>query len=73
MKEASRLVSPTGLRALTYATLIGLLAATGLRPGEALALDNSDVDLTNGILSIRQSKPENPVSSRWRTRHAWRW
>lgn len=56
MKEASRLVSPTGLRALTYATLIGLLAATGLRPGEALALDNSDVDLTNGILSIRQSK-----------------
>ena len=56
MKEASRLVSPTGLRALTYTTLIGLLAATGLRPGEALALDNSDVDLTNGILSIRQSK-----------------
>lgn len=56
MKEASRLVSPTGLRALTYTTLIGLLAATGLRPGEALALDNSDVDLNNGILSIRQSK-----------------
>ena len=56
MKEASRLVSPTGLRALTYTTLIGLLAATGLRPGEALALDRSDVDLSNGILSIRQSK-----------------
>jgi integrase len=56
MKEASRLVSPTGLRALTYRTLIGLLAATGLRPGEALALDKSDVDLNNGILSIRQSK-----------------
>jgi integrase len=56
MKEASRLVSTTGLRALTYRTLIGLLAATGLRPGEALALDKSDVDLKNGILSIRQSK-----------------
>jgi len=56
MKEASRLVSPTGLRALTYRTLIGLLAATGLRPGEALALDKFDVDLNNGILSIRQSK-----------------
>jgi integrase len=56
LKEASRLVSPTGLRALTYTTLIGLLAATGLRPGEALALDKSDVDLNNGILSIRQSK-----------------
>src|SRR5690242_19848960 len=56
MKEAGRLVSPTGLRALSYTTLIGLLAATGLRPGEALALDNSDVDLNNGILSIRRSK-----------------
>ena len=56
MKEASRLTSPTGLRALTYTTLIGLLTATGLRPGEALALNNSDVDLNNGILSIRQNK-----------------
>ena len=54
--EASRLPSPTGLRALTYSTLIGLLAATGLRPGEALALDRCDVDLANGILSIRQTK-----------------
>lgn len=56
MAEANRLASRTGLRALTYTTLIGLLAATGLRPGEALALDNSDVDLENGILSIRQTK-----------------
>lgn len=54
--EASRLSSPTGLRALTYSTLIGLLAVSGLRPGEALALDRSDVDLSNGILSIRQTK-----------------
>ena len=56
MLAASRLPSPSGLRALTYSTLIGLLAATGLRPGEALALDRSDVDLSNGILSIRQTK-----------------
>jgi len=56
MGEASRLSSPTGLRALTYTTLIGLLTATGLRPGEAIALNRSDVDLENGILSIRQSK-----------------
>jgi len=41
---------------LTYTTLIGLLTATGLRPGEALTMNNSDVDLNNGILSIRQSK-----------------
>jgi len=56
MAEAARLESPSGLRALTYTTLIGLLTATGLRPGEALALDRSDVDLESGILSIRQSK-----------------
>lgn len=56
MKEAARLTSPTGLRALTYTTLIGLLTTTGLRPGEALALDTSDVDLENGILAIRQTK-----------------
>lgn len=56
MAEASRLPSPTGLRALTYGALIGLLAATGLRPGEALALDMSDVDLPNGVLAIRQTK-----------------
>ncbi|MBV8841702.1 MAG: tyrosine-type recombinase/integrase [Bryobacterales bacterium] len=56
MAEAARLASPTGLRALTYTTLIGLLTATGLRPGEALTLDRSDVDLENGILAIRQSK-----------------
>lgn len=56
MAEASRLPSPTGLRALTYGTLIGLLAATGLRPGEALAIDVHDADLTNGILAIRKTK-----------------
>jgi integrase len=56
MAEAARLTSATGMRALTYQTLIGLLAATGLRPGEALALDRSDVDLENGILAIRQTK-----------------
>jgi len=56
MAAATRLGSPTGLRALTYTTLIGLLTATGLRPGEALALDRSDVDLETGILAIRQTK-----------------
>ncbi|RCN55901.1 tyrosine-type recombinase/integrase [Acidiferrobacter thiooxydans] len=56
MAAAAQCRSPTGLRALTYTTLIGLLAATGLRPGEALALDRSDVDLQNGILFIRETK-----------------
>jgi len=56
MGEAARLTSPTGVRAMTYVTLIGLLSATGLRPGEALALDLADVDLQSGILAIRESK-----------------
>ena len=56
MAEAARCRSRTGLRALTYTTLIGLLAATGLRPGEAFALDATDVHLESGLLSIRQSK-----------------
>jgi len=56
MLEAGRLDSPSGLRALTYVTLIGLLAATGLRPGEALALDVADVDFQNGVLAVRQTK-----------------
>ena len=56
MAGAARLGSPKGLRAVTHRTLIGLLAATGLRPGEALALNLSDVDLVNGILSVRWTK-----------------
>ncbi|MGF6759668.1 integrase [Paraburkholderia sp. GAS42] len=56
MIQAARLRSRTGMRALTYSTLIGLLVATGLRPGEALRLNRSDVDLVSGILSIRESK-----------------
>ncbi len=56
MTAAAQRRSRTGLRPLTYTTLIGLLAATGLRPGEALTLDTADVDLTQGLLSIRESK-----------------
>ena len=56
MIEAALLPSPMGLRAFTYVTLIGLLAVTGIRPGEVVALNLSDVDLKNGILVIRQTK-----------------
>jgi integrase len=56
MARASRLRSRTGLRGLTHATLIGFLAATGLRPGEALALDEHDVDLRNGVIAVRGTK-----------------
>jgi integrase len=56
MTEAARLPSSSGLRPITYKTLIGLLASTGLRPQEALALNKADVDLETGILSIRRTK-----------------
>ncbi len=44
------------LRGRTLATVIGLLASTGLRSGEALRLDRADVDLSNGVLEIRKTK-----------------
>jgi len=44
------------LRAATYVTLIGLLAATGLRIGEAIKLDRGDVDWSSAVLLIRESK-----------------
>jgi integrase len=44
------------LRTATFETLVGLLAVTGLRIGEALRLDRDDVDLVDGVLVIRLSK-----------------
>ena len=44
------------LRAATLETLIGLLAVSGLRIGEALRLDRDDVDLAGGVLRILESK-----------------
>jgi len=56
VREAARLPSPLGLRGCTYATLFGLLSASGLRISEALALDREDVDLRAGILAVRRAK-----------------
>ena len=44
------------VRAMVLTPLIGLLASTGLRSGEALRLDRADVDLTGGVLHIRKTK-----------------
>jgi len=56
MAAAGRLSSASGLRRVTFQTLLGLLAATGLRPGEALALDVEDVDLMGGVIVVHESK-----------------
>jgi integrase/recombinase XerD len=44
------------LRAARHVTMIGLLAVTGMRPGEALALDRHDVDLRQGTVHVRAGK-----------------
>jgi integrase/recombinase XerD len=44
------------LPAATHATLIGLLAVTGLRVGEAIRLDRADIDWQDATLLIRESK-----------------
>ena len=40
----------------TYRTLVGLLAATGMRVGEAIGLDRDDFDAGSGMLTIRHGK-----------------
>ena len=54
--EAARLPSCSGLRGLTHSTLFGLLSVTGMRTGEALALDGPDVDLDEGFVLVRHAK-----------------
>jgi len=60
-QEIAALIAAAGrlrpsLRAARHQTLIGLLAVTGMRPGEALALDRDDVDLHHGTVHVRAGK-----------------
>jgi integrase len=56
VQAAWQLPPPGSLRAHTYATLFGLLYATGLRCGEAFALNLDDVDLDAQRLFIARGK-----------------
>jgi integrase len=65
------------LRPLTYRTLFGLLASTGLRVCEALKLTREHVDLKRGILQVEQTKfkksrlvPLHPTTTRALRRYA---
>lgn len=62
-EEIQRLLAATldlrpvhGLRRWTFHCLFGLLAAAGLRISEALWMRRDDVDLVQGILTIRDTK-----------------
>lgn len=56
LEATARLRSTKGIRPHTYYCLLGLLAVSGLRISEALALREQDVDLHAGVLTIRSSK-----------------
>jgi integrase/recombinase XerD len=54
MRAAARLRSP--LMAATYPTLLGLLAVSGLRIGEAIGLDRVDVENRHGLVRVINGK-----------------
>ena len=64
-------------RAATYQALISLLAVSGIRIGEALALDGGDLDADGGMLIVRDAKfgktrlvPLHPSTTAALTRYA---
>ena len=57
LMSACRSVSPGyPERSVMLTMLVGLLASTGMRSGEARRLDRTDVDLAEGVLQIRKTK-----------------
>lgn len=55
LMAATRSLRPA-LRAVTYEALIGLLAVSGIRVGEAIGLDRDDIDYERALLVVRGSK-----------------
>lgn len=71
LSAAGRLHPHFALRPLTYQTLLGLIAATGLRISEAIRLQRGQIDLKRGLLEITQTKfkksrlvPMHPTTTR---------
>jgi integrase/recombinase XerD len=56
MREAGCLNARSALLPRTYTTILGLLWVTGLRIGEVTKLNLQDVDLDEGVLTVRESK-----------------
>jgi integrase/recombinase XerD len=53
--QATQALRPP-LRAATHESLFGLLACSGMRIGEAIGMTRTDVDLGDGIITIRHAK-----------------
>ncbi len=56
LKAARNLPPSTGLRPWTYYSLFGLMAVTGMRISEVIRLDHANVDLKQGLLTVRLTK-----------------
>jgi integrase len=56
LEEAMCLAPRGGLRPAAVATMLGLLACTGMRVSEAIALRHGDVDLDASLLVVRLTK-----------------
>jgi len=56
LQACNSLNSGNELRKRTYYIVFGLLAVTGMRISEVIALNREDVDLTQGIISILHAK-----------------
>lgn len=75
LAEARRLRNP--MRAASYEALFGLLVVSGMRIGEALALEREDIDLDAGLITVRKAKgdrerlvPLHPTSTKVLRRYA---
>jgi len=76
LHQASLLPPRCGLRSRTYVTFFSLLVCTGLRLSEACRLTPDDVNLTDGVLTVRAGKfrksrllPLHPTATQALTRY----
>lgn len=53
---AARATTPYPLRAVMLETLIGLLAVTGMRVGEAIRLERTDIDWADAVIEVRATQ-----------------
>lgn len=77
LRQAGHMLPRGGLRPRTYVTFFSLLFSTGLRLSEACRLTCGDVDLSQGLLTIRGTKfrksrwvPLHPSATRMLARYA---
>lgn len=77
LRAANTLSPKKGLRPLTYQTLFGLIAVTGLRVSEARRLTRADVEFERAVLTVRDTKfrksrlvPLHPTTIRALQRYA---